>query len=755
MNKESEVGKYKFVDLVKIEEVQKTFKHLYQINGVGHAISDPDNNVLVAHGWREICTKFHRVNEESVKRCEESDSYILNHLDEDKFLEYKCKNGMWDAARPIIVEGQHLATVFVGQFFYDGEAPDREVFLQNAEKYGFDKEAYLSALDKVPYFSREFIKNTMKLYSDLAAMLSEQGLSELKLRSEIGRHKIHEKELIQVQERLDLAIEGSSLGLWEMDLASGKEWCSAGFYAILGYKDREIDFTFENFINAVCPEDRDRVCEALRANQEGNTSYDIEYRITTKTGQVRWVHARWRSKQNGEGKSVKLAGAIYGVTERNRIEAQVRALEQKYRLCLDNSSACTKIVDRDFNLQYMSRPGFEMLHLDEDSFVYGEPYPFPFFPELFKRSMRKALKEVKETGEIVTREDIAVDTEGDKVWLYSTIVPINDDEGTRESFLVVSMDISDRKQKEDLLRVQSAIAEHLLEGVYLIRKSDGIIVYANQVLEEEMFGYDRGEMIGKEVSIVNAPADGKTRQEGKDAILAELEEKGTWQGELKNVRKDGSTFWSYASVSFFDHPDEGRVLMAIHTDITEQKETAATLKVNYARYAAMISNISDVIGIVEVDGMTKYQSPNIEKWFGWKPEDLIGKKGWDKIHPEDVERVQKEFSKVVEHDYASMIEYRFKCKDGNYKWIELTANNRINDPVINGVLLNYHDISERKQAEDELVQYRGKLEVMVGERTKELAETVKELQVFYEASIDRELKMEEMSKRIKELEGRR
>lgn len=120
------------------------------------------------------------------------------------------------------------------------------------------------------------------------------------------------------------------------------------------------------------------------------------------------------------------------------------------------------------------------------------------------------------------------------------------------------------------------------------------------------------------------------------------------------------------------------------------------------RHSAMIENIGDVIAILGDDGKTKYQSPNIEKWFGWKPEDLIGSSGWDKMHPDDIERIQIEFSKMLEKETASIVEYRFKCKDGIYKWIELTAVNRINDPIINGVLLNYHDITDRKLIEEKL-----------------------------------------------------
>lgn len=122
-----------------------------------------------------------------------------------------------------------------------------------------------------------------------------------------------------------------------------------------------------------------------------------------------------------------------------------------------------------------------------------------------------------------------------------------------------------------------------------------------------------------------------------------------------------------------------------------------------ARHQAMIANIGEVIGIVGDEGTIKYISPNIEKFFGWKPEDLVGTDGRETVHPEDIERIHKDFITLTEKDNKSVTnEYRFKCKDGSYKWIELTAVNCINDSIINGLLLNYHEISKRKQTEKKL-----------------------------------------------------
>lgn len=136
-------------------------------------------------------------------------------------------------------------------------------------------------------------------------------------------------------------------------------------------------------------------------------------------------------------------------------------------------------------------------------------------------------------------------------------------------------------------------------------------------------------------------------------------------------------------------------------DTAERKQSEIKLKESNAKHSAMIENIGDVIAIVGADGITKYQSKNVERWFGWKPEELYGNT-WDKMHPEDIERIQKAFNKILTKKSPSTVEYRFKCKDGIYKWIQLTAINRINDPLINGVLLNYHDITEKKKALEQI-----------------------------------------------------
>jgi PAS domain S-box-containing protein len=96
-------------------------------------------------------------------------------------------------------------------------------------------------------------------------------------------------------------------------------------------------------------------------------------------------------------------------------------------------------------------------------------------------------------------------------------------------------------------------------------------------------------------------------------------------------------------------------------------------------------------------------SPNFEKYFGWNIDEIIGtKKAWSLVHPEDIDHLWKEFTNLIKNDNASITpEFRLKCKDNSWKWVGTHAINKVNDPNINGVVINYHDISDRKQAEDQ------------------------------------------------------
>ena len=118
---------------------------------------------------------------------------------------------------------------------------------------------------------------------------------------------------------------------------------------------------------------------------------------------------------------------------------------------LENSPICTKIIDLDFNLQYMSSAGVNSINVADINEYYGKPYPLDFYPQPFKEKMLKSLNQVKETQTIVTIEDLIHGIDGKELWFHSTLVPISKN-GKLDYILAVSIDITKRKELEKQLQ---------------------------------------------------------------------------------------------------------------------------------------------------------------------------------------------------------------------------------------------------------------------------------------------------------------
>lgn len=181
------MARFRFQQLLDTHKIQALMESYNRVTGLLSAILDTDERVLVAAGWQDICVRFHRQHPVTLARCRESEAFIKTQLQryEGSFFEYRCKNGLRDMAMPIVFDGEHLATFFFGQCFYEGDNPDPDFFRQQAREFGFDEEKYIEALGRVPVYSREQMRNALELYSNLMSIISEMGTKKLVLMKEI------------------------------------------------------------------------------------------------------------------------------------------------------------------------------------------------------------------------------------------------------------------------------------------------------------------------------------------------------------------------------------------------------------------------------------------------------------------------------------------------------------------------------------------------------------------------------------------
>ena len=169
-----------------------------------------------------------------------------------------------------------------------------------------------------------------------------------------------------------------------------------------------------------------------------------------------------------------------------------------------------------------------------------------------------------------------------------------------------------------------------------------------------------------------------------------------------------------------------RIIGASH-DITERKIAEEKLLLSEKRFKSLVQNGSDLLGIVDVEGNYIYVSPSSQKILGYDPEFLTGKSSYSLIHEEDLQKTRECFLAILEKKSIKVPPFRLKNSVGEWRWIERTMSNMLDDPAISGIVVNSRDITEKKLADDELI----KLSIIAKETTNGVMLTDKDQNIVW------------------------
>ncbi len=166
-------------------------------------------------------------------------------------------------------------------------------------------------------------------------------------------------------------------------------------------------------------------------------------------------------------------------------------------------------------------------------------------------------------------------------------------------------------------------------------------------------------------------------------------------GTLKHVEIHGSPLIRDGQVA-------GTISVA--RDITERKLMEEKLRREEQRFRALVEHSSDIIVLLNLEGIITYINPAVEKVLGFKPEERIGAKGFELVHPDDMKFLTDSFNTLARDTNSPVIqgEMHLRHKDGSWRTFEAVGSNLVNNNVVEAVIVNYRDITERKQAEDVL-----------------------------------------------------
>jgi PAS domain S-box-containing protein len=275
-------------------------------------------------------------------------------------------------------------------------------------------------------------------------------------------------------------------------------------------------------------------------------------------------------------------------------------------------------------------------------------------------------------------------------------------------------DMTELKESENALNKSEEkyrfLADNTLDSIWIL-ELDLVFSYINSAVTRIM-GFTPDEWIGSKLS---DHCDEDNFRKMMELMQLEMEKPDKSEGimfQVELLHKKGYRV-PVEIICKVITDDNGKPLIIQGTtrDITSRVRSEKALKEGEEKLSAMVANISDVIAIVDKNGINRYKSQNVEKWFGWKPEELVGNFAWELMHPDDIAKTQEALYGIsTEPKATTKIEARYRCKDGNYKWAEFIGINLFDEPSVNGFLVNYRDISERKLAEKTILdreeQYR-------------------------------------------------
>ncbi|MBH8561577.1 PAS domain-containing protein [Nostoc sp. CENA67] len=287
----------------------------------------------------------------------------------------------------------------------------------------------------------------------------------------------------------------------------------------------------------------------------------------------------------------KLVGRVaIDITERKTLERELAHKQQLLDAFITSAPVGMTVLDQELRYSLINEALAQINGIPAKAHIGKTQWEI--VPDLAPKQ-EEVLRHVLTTGEPILDFELSGETAKlpgvIRTWLASYF-PICSVDAKPVGVGIVVLEISDRKRAEQMLELQAVITRNMAEGICLVSAADGSIVYANPKFEQ-MFGYAPDELTRQHVSIVNYGDENISPEDVNQAIRTAVLQQGEATYEVHNVKKDGTPFWSSATTCVFDHPEYGKVLVAVQQDITEQKQAQEQIKASLKEKEVLLKEI--------------------------------------------------------------------------------------------------------------------------------------------------------------------
>ncbi|RYX93128.1 MAG: PAS domain S-box protein [Comamonadaceae bacterium] len=402
-----------------------------------------------------------------------------------------------------------------------------------------------------------------------------------------GMRRAQEKsfsDLRDVQRRLLDAQRIGRIGAWELDIESGQLWLSDEVFEVFGIQPADFSGTPDSFADVIHPDDLARYndCRLEVIDDE----LDIEYRIITPTGDIRWVNLRGQGYTGAGGKRYR-GGVVQEITSRKEAELNFSRITE----LLNRTGQIARVggweMAVDSLAPYWSEEIFRIYEVDPEEGL-NVARVMSFLPPEAQAPARDLLRIALEDGTPWDVELPVVTAKGRHIWVRSQGQALMED-GRVVRLIGVVQDLTERHAADEHLRLLETSIARLNEMVLITEAEPADepgprIIYVNQAFER-CTGYLRDEVMGRSPRFLQGPA---TSRKELDRIGAAIRAQENVRAELLNYRKNGEAFWIEMDIMpIKDAAGRATHMVAIERDVTLRKQAEQALMDSEQRYLAL------------------------------------------------------------------------------------------------------------------------------------------------------------------------
>ncbi len=485
---------------------------------------------------------------------------------------------------------------------------------------------------------------------------------------DITRHRQAEVELIRSRRQFQTLAGISPVGIFQTRPDGYTTYVNPQWCRIAGITSQQA--LGNGWLRAVHPDDRKRVGGGWRRAIGGRRPSSTLYRFLHRDGRVRWVIGQALPEKDPQGRTIGYVGTVTDVTEYKAAEDKLRACADFNQAIIASSPIGIAIRDRSGRLVSYNK-AWERLWAMPLSMI--EEMKQAMTPDLLRRiywyvpeHLPKIARVFRKGGSYYIPEiHFPKRRPGQAEWINQHFYTIPDARGRVDKIVVMVEDISERKRAEQEALMLSQAVRCSSECIN-VTDLDNNILFVNQAFCRA-YGYKESELLGRNISLVIPPGpDLEAVEDIRRRTLA-----GGWQGELENLKKDGSRFPVQLSTSVVrDEQGQPRYLIGITRDISERKRAEAALRESEARYRLLVQHAP--AGIFEFDyvkGRISDANDVMCQYTGYSREEILAMDPLDLLDDESRDLHLKRLSLAqAGADLPQEAEYRIRCKDGRTIW---------------------------------------------------------------------------------------